>query len=75
MSPNNPLHGALFPIVRQILQFVAALLLGRGVVGEDILTAVAGLVMSVGTVVWMLLARERVPVDAPPAQEPPKPSS
>lgn len=66
MSPNNPLHGALFPIVRQLLQFIAAYLFGHGMVDENTLVAVTGLVMSAGTVIWMLLARERAPTETPP---------
>jgi hypothetical protein len=59
MKPD--LHGALLPIVRQGVQHVAGVVLGAGVLSENESAIVAGLVMAVANVVWMLVARAKAP--------------
>jgi hypothetical protein len=59
MNDQSALHGALFPIVRQGVQVLAGYLLGAGLLNENEVTAIAGLVMSAATVVWMLMARAK----------------
>jgi hypothetical protein len=53
------LHGALLPVVRQIVQNMAGIMLGAGVVNESMASAIAGLILSGITVVWMLAARAK----------------
>jgi hypothetical protein len=53
------LHGALLPVVRQIVQNAAGIMLGAGVVNESMASAIAGLILSAVTVVWMLAARAK----------------
>lgn len=63
---NNSLEGALLPIVRQAVQHLAGVVLGAGVLSENETVAIAGLVMAVANVVWMLVARARaVKAEAP----------
>lgn len=59
MNDQSTLHGALFPVVRQVVQNLAGILLGAGVLNENETAAIAGLVMSAATVVWMLVARAK----------------
>lgn len=47
----------LLPLLRQGLQVVGGLLIGRGVVSASEVEALTGLVISAVTVVWMLRAR------------------
>lgn len=56
---THDLQGALMPIVRQGVQHIAGVVLGAGVLSENETVAVAGLVMAVANVVWMLVARAR----------------
>lgn len=53
------LHGALLPVVRQIVQNAAGIMLGAGVVNESMASAIAGLILSSVTVVWMLSSRTK----------------
>jgi hypothetical protein len=57
MKPD--LHGAMLPIVRQGVQHFAGVVLGAGVLSENESAIVAGLVMAVANVVWMLVARSK----------------
>jgi len=59
MNDESPsaLHGALLPVVRQIVQHAAGLLFGAGVVTQDQTTQIAGVLIGLGTLVWMLAAR------------------
>lgn len=66
MNDQSTLHGALLPVVRQMVQTSAGMMLGAGVLNESMSTAIAGLILSAGTVVWMLVARAQ-------AQKPPHP--
>lgn len=59
MNTPESLHGALLPVVRQIVQNAAGIMLGAGVVSESLATAIAGLILSAVTVVWMLGARAK----------------
>jgi hypothetical protein len=59
MNDTSALHGALLPVVRQVVQNLAGVLLGAGILNENEITAIAGLVMSAVTVAWMLIARAR----------------
>lgn len=68
MQTPEALQGALLPVVRQIVQNLAGALLGAGVINESMATAIAGLILSAITVIWMLIARVRPP-------EPPTPPS
>lgn len=59
MENQSALHGALLPVVRQVVQVAAGYLIGAGVLNENDVTAIAGLIMSAGTVAWMLVARAK----------------
>jgi hypothetical protein len=59
MKPD--LHGALQPIVRQAIQHIAGVVLGAGVLSENESAIVAGAVMAVANVAWMLVARAKAP--------------
>lgn len=61
MTVPTAVQGALWPLVRQGVQHLAGILLGAGFLAESEVTAVAGLVMAVANVVWMLVARARAP--------------
>lgn len=61
MTVPVAVHGALWPLVRQGVQHLAGILLGAGFLAESEVTALAGLVMAVANVVWMLVARARAP--------------
>jgi hypothetical protein len=68
MNDTSALHGALLPVIRQAVQHFAGVILGAGVLSENETVAIAGLVMAVANVVWMLVARARaVPSSPPPA--------
>jgi hypothetical protein len=56
---TSPLHGALYPVVRQVAQVAAGYLIGAGILTESEATAIVGLVMSLATVGWMLAARAK----------------
>lgn len=61
---NEPLHGAMLPLVRQVVQHVAGLTLGAGVLAENEIVAITGLVVAVANVVWMLVARAQARAQA-----------
>jgi hypothetical protein len=56
---QGALHGALLPIVRQVVQHAAGLIFGVGFLTQDQATQLAGLLIGLGTLVWMLAARVR----------------
>lgn len=56
---NETLQGAMLPIVRQAVQHLAGVVLGAGVLAENEIVAIAGLVVAVANVAWMLVARAR----------------
>ena len=59
MAMPEAMHGALWPVVRQVVQHAAGWTLGAGVLAESEITVVAGLLMAVGNVIWMLVARAK----------------
>jgi ABC-type polysaccharide/polyol phosphate export permease len=56
---HNATHGALWPVVRHLVQLGAGLFVGAGVLSESEITTIAGVVMSVGSLLWMFVARAR----------------
>ena len=59
MNEHSALHGALLPVVRQVVQVASGYLIGAGILNESEATAIAGLIMSAATVAWMLAARAK----------------
>lgn len=68
MHTPEALHGAMFPIVRQIVQLLAGYIFAKGALNEEMTTAITGLVLSAGTVVWMMVARAKTIQAAQEAQ-------
>jgi hypothetical protein len=60
MPPHVDFHGALLPIVRQAVQHFAGIALGAGVLSENEVVAIAGAVLALGNLAWMLVARARL---------------
>lgn len=50
---------AAMPVLRQIIQHLAGVILGAGVLSESEATIVAGALIAVGNLVWMLRARAK----------------
>lgn len=50
---------AAMPVVRQIIQHLAGVILGAGVLNESEATIVAGALIAVGNLVWMLRAKAK----------------
>lgn len=65
------LHGAFGPVVRQLVQHLAGWMLGAGVLTENETTIIAGVVMAVANLIWMLVARARAQQGGPPPGDAP----
>lgn len=50
---------AMLPVVRQIVQHLAGAILGAGVLTENEAAVIAGAIIAVCNVVWMLRARAK----------------
>jgi hypothetical protein len=52
-------NSALLPVVRQIVQHLAGVILGAGVLTENEAAVVAGAIVAVANLAWMLAARAK----------------
>jgi hypothetical protein len=59
MNVAQTANGIWWPVVRQMVQHAAGFVLGAGVLTESEVSIIAGLVLAVGNVVWMVVARAK----------------
>lgn len=61
MPQSAAATSAMLPVVRQIVQHLAGVVLGAGVLTENEAAVIAGAVIAAVNVVWMLRARAKAP--------------
>lgn len=61
MPQSAAATSAMLPVVRQIVQHLAGVILGSGVLTENEAAIIAGAVIAAVNVVWMLRARAKAP--------------
>jgi hypothetical protein len=59
--PQVAATSAALPVVRQIVQHLAGVILGAGVLTENESAVIAGAVIAAVNVAWMLRARAKAP--------------
>ena len=61
MPQSAAATSAMLPVVRQIVQHLAGVVLGAGVLSENETAVIAGALIALVNVVWMLRARAKAP--------------
>ncbi|MBR0675437.1 hypothetical protein GXW77_04535 [Roseomonas alkaliterrae] len=59
MSDAAAATSAALPVVRQIVQHLAGVVLGAGAITENEAAVVAGAIVAVANLAWMLVARAK----------------
>jgi hypothetical protein len=59
--PQVAATSAALPVVRQIVQHLAGVILGAGVLTENEAAVIAGAIIAAVNVAWMLRARAKAP--------------